>query len=240
MITPDGSGGELEGLRSDIRRDDARELRAAKIGIAVRALLIVFVAGYMAWILGAVSKLDARSLTRIAADRVEESVPRWRAEVRDYAISAAPMLTDQARDLFLELPVRFRESIELQAMSQTDRLIELLEDDVSAALTTVLDDQLAAMQEAVPGVSPEDQLDLLILGVSGTFRDTMTEALEVFYQDYSAEAGKLNAHLDRLLAAEDLTEAERIDRRLLEAWMILVHEHGIIDFEMVAELGSGL
>ena len=58
----------------------------------------------------------------------------------------------------------------------------------------------------------------------------MIEAIDELYEHYSIGVQELNAHLNHLLN-DDLTETERIDRELIEAWMVLVHQHGITDSE---------
>ena len=55
------------------------------------------------------------------------------------------------------------------------------------------------------------------------------QALDELYHDYAKELRRLNAELEHLLRDEDLTESEQIDKRLIEAWMILAHKYRLTD-----------
>jgi hypothetical protein len=148
-------------------------------------------------------------------------------DLRDYAIAMAPELTDRAQDLLLELPGQVRETIEEQLTNQTDTWIARFEGDLDAALTTIIDEQIELIQAESPGSTPEQQLDAIILGVSAIFNDAMTEAMDEMYLHYAEKLREVNGHLDHLLRDPNLTEQEVIDKQLIEAWMALVHQHGI-------------
>ena len=215
----------LDEVRSDLEREDRRSVSRAWVGVGLRIFFLLFVAGYMTWVHSAVSRLDADSLTKIAAMQLEERLPQMRADLRDYAIARAPEVIDKARDLLLELPAQLRKKVESQLLARSDELIARLESDVDIALGVVIDDQIEAIRTALPDGSPEDQLDALILGLSDTFRDTMIAAVDELYEQYSAEVTKLNDHLIHLQKDEDLSDSEIIDKKLLEAWMVLVQKH---------------
>ena len=225
----------LDELQATLKKDDARELSRARIGIAVRAVLIVFVLGYMTWLFDAVSKLDAGALTGMAADAVTEQIPEFRADLQAYAIGQAPMVTDMARDTLMQLPATMRQKMQQRLLDETGTLISRFESDIDTALGEVLDQQLAALRAASPGDRPEEQLDALILGVSGEFRDTMTGALDELYFEYSAEVRRLNDHLVHLQQDDNLTASEQMDRQLLEVWMTLIHKHGVGDPLQIVE-----
>ena len=216
-------------VRADLDREDRQAEARAKVGIGIRAVLIVFVAAYISWIMGAVTQLDAPALTRLAALNIEERLPDLRAKLRDQAIALAPDLTDQARDLLLQLPVRLREHVEATLVAKTEELIARFETDLDTAVTTVVEDQIDLVRGELSDAGPEEQLDAIVLGVSDAFRETMIEAVDELYYGYSAEIRRLNADLEHLLRGEILTEAEQIDKRLIEAWMVLAHKHELAD-----------
>ena len=221
-------------VRAEIEQDDRQALNRAKVGIAIRGALIVFVMGYMMWVSSAVSKLDAPTLTQAAMAHFEERLPDLRAEIRDYAIAQAPVVTDRAGDLLVQLPVQLREAIEGQLLAKTDELIARLETDVDAALTVVIDDQLELVQAELSDGTAEQQLDAIVLGISDVFRVTMLEAIDEMYVEYAAEIRKLNAYLEHLQRSDDLTASAEIDKELLETWMVLVHKYDITDPMSVA------
>ena len=217
----------LAAVCKDLENEQHSSARRAKIWIGAQCFLIVFVIGYMSWISGALSSMDAKSLTRLVAMEVEEEIPHVRAALRDHALELAPQLTDQAQDLFLQIPVRLRESIENQLLAESDRIIARFEEELDSGLGALIDERIEAVQAAYPNLPPEQQLDNVVTGVSGLFRDTVIEAVDELYIEYAGTVQKLNAHLLHLQRSEDLSETERIDKELLETWMILVHKHEI-------------
>lgn len=225
----------LDQLDATLREDDARALSRAKVGVGLRVFLIVFVLGYMTWLFGAVSKLDAEALTGIAANSVAERLPEFRSILQEYAIAQAPMVTDMARDTLMQVPTQLRQHLQQRLVSESTDLIGRFEDDVNAALGEVLDRQMAALRESSPGDSPEAQFDALILGISGEFRSTMIAALDELYNDYSSEVRRLNDHLLQLQRGQDLSESEKLDKQLLEVWMTLIHKHGVGDPLQIAQ-----
>ena len=217
----------LDQLEATLREDDTRALSKAKFGVGVRVFLIVFVLGYMTWLFGAVSNLDAEALTGIAANSVAEQLPEFRLNLQEYAIAQAPMVTDMARDTLMQVPTQMRQHLQQRLVSESTDLIGRFEHDVNAALEDVLDRQMTAFRESSPGDSLEAQLDALILGVSGEFRSTMIAALDELYNDYSSEVRRLNDHLLWLQVGQDLSQSEKLDKQLLEVWMTLIHKHGV-------------
>jgi len=221
--------GPLSELRADLALEDQAAENRAKLGIGVRIVLILFVAGYMSWISSSISGMDAAVLTQAAAASLETRLPELRVEMRDHALALAPELTDRARDLLLEMPAQLRAYLEAELLEQTDELLVRLETEVDLAIATVIDDQIALVQAQMPYGSPEEQLDAIVLGVSDAFRETMNEALDELYHDYSAKVREVNADLDRLLRADDLSESEKIDKQLIEVWMVLANEYDLAD-----------
>ena len=224
----------LTGIRADLAREDRRALLHARIGVGLRALVVLLVIGYMSWLSAAIGHLDAPTLTRFAATHIEERLPELRAELRDYAIAQAPDVIGRARDLLLQFPAHVRDSVERPLLARTDELIARAETDIDAAITDVLDRQMELLRAEMSDASPEEQLDAFILGVSDLFRDTMISALDELYVGYADEIRRLNAHLDHLLRDDHLTEDERIDKQLIQVWMVLVHQHEITNPMQVA------
>jgi hypothetical protein len=214
-------------VREDLEREQKNTARRSKMWIALQCLLIVFVISYMTWLSGAVSSMDAESLTRMVAVEIEEEIPHVRAAVRDHALQLAPQLTDQAQELFLEIPTRLRENIENQLLTESDKLMAHFEAELNAGLTAIIDERIEVVQAAYPDLPADQQLDNVVMGVSGLFRDAVIEAVDELYIEHAGTIEKLNAHLVHLQRSEELTESERIDKELLETWMLLVHKHEI-------------
>ena len=217
----------LAELHEELQRERRKTATRAKSWIAVRAGVVLLVAAYMTWLGGALGRISAEELTRFAATSLESKLPELRADLRDYAISVAPEVTDRARDLLLEVPGRLRTVVERELWAQTDRLIARLEVDMDLAIATVIDEQLELVRAQDPNASPEAQLDTIILGVSDAFREALIDGIDELYEHSTREIQGLNAYLDHLSSNPNLTESEQIDRQLLQVWMVLVHKHRI-------------
>ena len=229
MQADHGNDGTLQALRGELQEEHRRAHKRAKLGIGIRVVSIVFVLGYMSWLVSAVTKLDAPALTQLAGAHLESRIPELRETLTTLAIDAAPAVTDHARDLLLELPGSLRGHVEELLVAQTDRLIERFESDVDAAIGVVVEDQLELVRSGMPGAGPEEQLDAIILGVSDEFHDTMIATLDQLHEEYANEVQRLGARLQHLQSGDPLTADEQIDKQLIEAWMVLVHRRKITD-----------
>ena len=98
--------------------------------------------------------------------------------MRDHALELAPQLTDHAQELFLQIPAHLRETIENQLLAESDKVIAKFENELNAGLSAIIDERIEAIQAAYPDLSPEEQLDNVVVGVSGLFRDTVIEVVE--------------------------------------------------------------
>jgi len=219
----------LEEVRATLEREDRSALLHAQLGLLVRGAVLALMAGYMVWLSGAMSRLSAPELTRFAAAHLESRLPELRAELRDYAIEQAPEITDRARDLLLAMPAQARRSLEERLLSHADGMFDRLEVDLDAAVDRVIDDQMEQVRSRIPDASPEEQLDAFLAGIHDRFRQAMLDAVDDLYVAHSGEIRQLDDYMIHLQRDPGLTESERLDRELLETWVLLVHQDGIAD-----------
>ena len=222
-----GTQERLSYLKRQLEADEPFGLRRIKRGVYIQAAILVFVFGYMTWLYTSMSKLDAEALTSVAATQLQQMIPELRDEVRNYAIAAAPELAVQAQGLFLELPRTLGAKLEEHIIQEADARMKDFEADLGEKLSGILDAQVALVKELNPGATAEESLDTAIRGVSAEYRDKMAGAIDFMYDDYSREVRKLDDYLTRLQTSEDLSETEKIDKELIEAWMVLLHKHQI-------------
>lgn len=218
----------LRHLRQSIESEHPAAIRRLKIGIAIQGLILVLVIGYMIWLGGALSQLDADTLTSVASDKVEAMIPELRVEIRDYAIAMAPEVTDRAQAMLLDLPRVLGQKLEESLVARTDLLIQDFERDLDASLTDILNNQIALVKSQHPDATAEEAVDAAIRGVSRLYREKMMSAVDAMYDDYAREIGKLDDYFHRLQRADDLTETEKIDKEMIEAWVVLVQKHKFV------------
>ncbi|MCZ6691764.1 MAG: hypothetical protein O7H41_19425 [Planctomycetota bacterium] len=198
----------------------------AKRGIIIQAAMLVFVLSYMTWILTSMSSLDAEALTAIATDKLQVMIPELREQVRDYAVAAAPAIVDRGQELFLRLPRELGARLEQHIVAETNIRMREFETSLESSLTKGLEEQIDLIRTEHPDATADEALELTIVEVSGAYRDKMVLAIAGMYESYSSEVHRLDAYLTRLKTADDLTETEKIDKELIESWLVLVHKHG--------------
>lgn len=222
----------LEQLRTELEKDGKTATTRLKTWMAIQIILIICVIGYMSWLFGMVKTLDANAVTEIAAGSLRQRLPEMRANIREYLLLQAPAITDEAKEILKQVPALLREGLEQEMLAQTQQIFQRFEEDLDAALTGLIEEQIELVKAQVVDAPPEEQLDAVIAGVSAVYKDNMIQAIDYMYDDYAAEVKKLNDYLDRLQRANDLTETEVLDKQLIQVWMVLVHKHEITLMEL--------
>ena len=217
----------LVDLGEDILGDQAASTRRSRIFLAFQFVFLAFVLGYMTWLFGAVGALDAEALTSIASDRFEAMLPDLREDAQEYAISIAPELTDQAQEALLALPHTVGGWIEEHVSVETEKILAEFEMELEANFTAILESQISSIRSQYPDATVGELADQAIRGITGTYREEMRAAVDAMYERYAEKVRQLDRYLVHLQTSEELTETERLDKELIEAWVALVHTHQI-------------
>ena len=215
-------------LRAALEKDDRSVLSSLRAWIIIQAILIIFFLGYMTWITSTVDDFTPDTLTVMASAELQQSLPQIRENLKEYALSVAPEVTEHARLAMLELPQVLRIRLEQEILTETDRILLDFEQEFDASLAHVLEENIEFLRQEVADVeTDEERLDVVVNGVSQIYRQKMIDAVDAMYAKHTKDFGKLNDYLVMLQEEKDLTETQKIDKQLIEAWMVLVHKHQI-------------
>jgi hypothetical protein len=144
----------------------------------------------------------------VASARLEQRLPEARGRLRDYALSEASAASKQAHSLLIEVPTHLRTGVESKLRDSTDSLIQ----DFEIEITSWLSDSVL---QQTPSTGD---------GLSTPIRLTppAPESVKRWYDSSSGGAQALDAYFSYLQRDEGLSDAEQLDRRLIEAWIALV------------------
>lgn len=225
---PDGDA--VTRMLQAIEEDRQAARRKAWRETLVLGVLIAFVVAYMAWIYRSLGVLDAESLTRIASTRIEGELPALRQRLKGQALQAAPKIMAQGRRMLLQAPALLREKAEDQlSLAFQKRVLDAFEQKLDAHLLQVLDRNLATARRALPKGTPEQRMEFLVTQTVGSHRAAFEEAVDDFHGSYAREMDRVNGFLKHLKTGRQLTETERLQKELIEVWVVLIGKHGILD-----------
>lgn len=213
MSTPQREAGTsarvlLNEVRSDLEREDRIAIGRARLWILFRLCVILGVLIYMHWISEPLARMTPDELTRVASVRLEQRLPEARGRLRDYALSEASAAARHAHSLLIEVPTQLRSGVESKLLTSTDALIQDFEIEIASWLT---DSMLERASSA--GDDPRSPVQL---------PPPTAERVERWYERSSDGTQALDAYFSHLQRDEGLSDAELLDRRLIEAWMALV------------------
>lgn len=215
-------------LHRDITTENDAANRRSRIWTFTQVILLVFIVAYMTWLHAAVSRLDANTVTGIASAKLESMLPGMREDLRKYAIQMAPQLTDRARDVFLELPLLLREKMEKRLKDKLDVMIGTFDEKLNAVAGQKLEEHIRRIKTLYPNGVKDRNLEPIIVDICKSVRAQLKEAVDLMYADFSREIKKMETRLARLKKGENLTEEEKIEKEMIEAWSVLVQKHKIL------------
>ncbi len=208
-------------LEADLTSAQKKEIR----GIAVLACLIVFVLTYMTWLYTQLAKLDASVLTRIVGAKVEESLPEMQLRLRDELVRMTPDIVREAETFVLESPARFRAELEVRIVEEARRLTAKVEAELDKYLTENLQHTIALLKQANASATPESAFDELLAEVRAEYKTKIKTLLDGMYFDYRSAMDRVHSYLVRLENSPNLTEPEKLDKQIIECWVVLVYKH---------------
>lgn len=211
-----------------VRAHQERIGRRARVEIVVVFGLLTFVFLYMAYVFSWVKKLDAEWVVTVAATEVEAALPALKTNLTDFALQKAPDVVEAGKEILLKLPAELRKEGEAILRQRIREELQGAERRLNDALQVALKEQLELLDStAPPGTSEEQKLDMLLENVMAAFREKMSMFTEEMYVDYKNRIDEVDRKFERLLTAKDLSEREKIQKELIQCWMVLVHKHGI-------------
>jgi hypothetical protein len=203
------------------------------IGILCAAFVILGLYGM--YLYSFLDKLEAEALTRIAGTSFEDRLPDIKARLKEHAIRVAPEVLQNLKDALLKLPDSARRAVEKQLSEESKKLLAKAEAQMSVELTTITRASIETIEQGSPAKTPEERLHDVLAKSHDAYQEKMRVLVDTLYEDYAREAKQLNQTLEKLRQGKDLSEREKLEKELIEAWIVLVHKHEITKPEPLPE-----
>lgn len=198
--------------------------RRAKRRIVITGLLCLFVAGYMTWLHGKVSQLDADAVMDIARGEIEAKLPELGDELTTMAMDAAPGLMDKGEEAVMRVPSTLRDTVEDKLAARADDLIGEMELKLNDGLSEALDPHLERLATAGEDGGPIP-LDELMGNLREQYRTNAGALVAELYVAYAKEIGGVNDYLVHLRESKELDEREAIHKEIIHASVALRHHY---------------
>ena len=229
---------KLEEIVSYLQSKTERNKKAAKNTWIVGGLLILFVAGYLTWVVGSLRSiiLNPTELADAVVGNVDEAVPAYIDETKVYLKSQAPKLAanvkDQIMELFPQVRVHGEEGIEA-AYEKIPALRSEIEGAIEAHFEAHGDD-IKAFYEAHD--DDTEAAKYVVDGVVASFLATFDDQLK----ETTGTDGLFDVKVASLKSLRDinkqlinfvkkgpyqLTREERMQRRVIVTWLRALDGH---------------
>jgi hypothetical protein len=222
-----------------IEKDAHLAQRAEKAKIVILAILIILTSSYMTWIHVSLARLPPKELVGQAGAWVEGKLPDFSGHLKRRAIEEAPGLMNRGRKLLLQAPSLLRQLFEENLHEGTTQLIRLMEDELNRTLATALEEQSAQIARQVPTQSSQgEKLELLFQKSIRTFGQGIRQYLAGHGHDFAQAIQGLTTRLDYLRTHAGLNEKEKLQKEIIELWVVLVQKFHRLDMKNPLPLGE--
>lgn len=219
----------LNRLRQSLEADNADAVRKARRGVVIQGMVLVVVFIYMTFLYNQIGKLTAKEVVEILGTEAQNQADPIKDALVAEGKKIAPDAMAKFKDYLLQLPDEGKKFIVEKAAERTRGELPALELKLDGALSEVLDEQIETIQagDRDAGES-KDKLQALFDNMRRDYNEGMKLAIEDLYKLYEQRVREVDAQLVRLSTAPDLTEEEALQKELIDVWIVLMNQHGII------------
>lgn len=211
-------------LSSHIAQLDADLLAAQKkLGRTklIYGILLLFVFVYMTFLYSQFKHLSPDQLAHLSKGWIRGSLPSFEQALTKAAKDLAPDVVGRGKNAVLETPAMFRKIVHEHTIKRADEMIWSLDQELEKFLDNYLDKKLAEVKERQKTEDPQ----VLIDAVSREYREHCRALMNELYMKNVPEVHKFKNLLKRLQSAEDLDEAEKLQKEALEVWATLLSRY---------------
>ena len=200
---------------------DEKHLRWA---LGTKLVLLAFVAIYLGWAYVSFRVVDADFLVVVGQQKFYETLPTLKSQGAKRLASMAPSLMNQAGEAILDAIPKVEKTLETNIKKILLEEVGPLEKHFSAWLSSFTYETKNVIDEMFPGVSSSyEKITRLRKFVLEDFRD----GIEVMSYEIgnSIKGHSLIGQMRRLVAGENLTEKEKLQRDVMAMWYLVIEKY---------------
>jgi len=201
----------------------AKTEKRLRIVQAVTAILLLAVAGYLAYAYVQIARVDAQMVTYNVQRYVEKRLPNYGDMLAEQLERDAPSHVDHLASAALAAPEALADRAHLLLLDLADPHLKRLEEQLYEDLAEMTREAAARLDHA-PGATEKGKIRRALKQAATTFGSETIRLINTYYDErYRPHADDYMAYLDKLARNEGLTEEEARQRELIEIVMTL-HE----------------
>jgi hypothetical protein len=197
--------------------------RSQKVTIAIGLILIVVLIGYFSWIIGKVKQvIEPQGVVDVAVGYVDEQIPKARqAIVEQVRANSATYIDEAIKTVMARIPDG-RQQIEMWAVDRFNELLYELNAQLNEFTDYAIEQQRDTVNEMMALLDTDMEAGALEEQLYETLMEPInTSSLRADLRAYGAALMELADLVEKLVANDNLTEIQVVQRDLLIALKVL-------------------
>lgn len=201
-----------------VREGIEAEVASLKLGIKIRAAVIIVVVLYMSWAIHRISLIDAEFVVSTVQLNVQNGREAFVQEASEELKRSAPTTVRSLRkDLIASVP-SLRVDAERAIMRSVDAMAKEIENALTKDVGQLIEDYKTKVDATNPNLSDAEKLNRVVLMLRHEFRTEVSKIANSRANEFAADLNKINKQLNRLREGKNLTPKEKYQRDLIATW----------------------
>lgn len=201
-----------------VRESLESEVSNLKLGIKIRAAIIIVVVLYMSWAIHRISLIDAEFVVSTVQLNVQNGREAFVQEASDELKRSAPTTVRGLRKDLIESVPSLRVDAERAIMTSVDALAKEMEGALTKDVGQLIEDYKTQVEATNPNLTDAEKLKRVVLMLRHEFRSEVSKIANSRANEFAADLNKINKWLTRLRDGKNLTPKEKYQRDLLATW----------------------
>jgi hypothetical protein len=215
-------------LHSRLEETVAQGRRRQMITTLVMGGVLLGAAAYLRYLYSTVAEFaEASTLVELAAAQVEPQLNLEASRFGTTLESQLPLVLDQAEKVVLAAPPQLAQQAEAYASTFVDQHLLSLENQSYDVVTKTLQGAIDKAQDQGIDLTDEKQFDALVDSAAPTMRETLKEAIDKLYAEYTAGAASVGGYIEELTTPgneSQLTPLQQSQRELLLTGLAIIKQ----------------
>ena len=219
----------LARLQKNLEADNADAARKARRGVVIQGVVLVILFSYMTFLYNQIGKLTAEEVVEILGTEAQNQADPIKDALVVEGKKIAPDAMAKFKDYLMQLPEQGKEFIVSRAADRTRNELPAVELKLDTVMTEMVDEQMETVEAGQFDESgTKDKLQDVFDRMRFDYTENVKALMTDLYGRYRERIMDMDHQLIRLATAPDLNEEERLQKELIEVWMVLMNQHRII------------